>query len=93
MTKCDIIDISMLEYLRNDSIFALYVVELCSYIVSNVSNKVQIQKFCHFIQSFIKSPIANFQGNSSQRVRKGVVKMTKRNLNQTLVHYLICKHL
>ncbi len=63
------LDIKMSE---NNSVFVLYFIELCPYIIPNVSNNVQTQRnlivlFKVFkLVRLILSPIANFQGNTTK---------------------------
>lgn len=74
---------------NSDYFFVIYFVELHPYIILNVSN--QIHNFIQGNSAFNFVTCRQFRGNSSQRVIKSA-NMTKRNVNKTLIHYLICEN-
>ncbi len=77
-----------------DSIFIVYFVELCIYITSNVSDNVQTKRnpylysrcplFCSMWLT-LRVILVGEQG-------KKLVKLSKCNMNEILIHYFICEH-
>ncbi len=50
------------------------------------SNPEKFVTLFKVMSSLILSPVAIIRANTSQRVRKSA------NMNQTLIHYLVCEH-